>query len=335
MNKRDLLLWLTAECGELPAALIKDCLGSQSYAAALITELKKDGAISVRSRDGLKGYVLRIKGRKELSEKYPEEYAAFCARQRNRGHVKSDVCKRLRMHRTAMALVFFFRHGAGVFPWEKPCFPPAPDQLSDVPSYYQAAEVKGGSDKVTGSRACGILAARERAFVVYHTMERRMKWSAKMETAMKTFAENRLWRQGWQNSADALMIGNTMGELRMLLKSDGGFRGGLFRPDEAYEHYYFLPMEADCRVQLALLTDRRARERLAYFLGEDSSHFCCELDLWGLIYTAREIDRHGGGNVYCLDYQAEALRSFFGDTAAVKPLSGEKVMKFLKGGDGK
>ena len=124
MNKRDLLLWLTAECGELPAALIKDCLGSQSYAAALITELKKDGAISVRSGDGLKGYVLRTKGRKELSEKYPEEYAAFRARQRNQGQVKSDLCKRqwLLSFFTVMEPAFF--HGKSrVFRLRRISFP--------------------------------------------------------------------------------------------------------------------------------------------------------------------------------------------------------------------
>ena len=66
VKKQDRLLLMIAICGELPAALTGQVVGSDSYAAALITRLKQEGYISVRSKDGRRGYVLRAKGRRHV-----------------------------------------------------------------------------------------------------------------------------------------------------------------------------------------------------------------------------------------------------------------------------
>ena len=62
MKKEDVLLRLIAISGELPAGLVGEIVESESYAAALITRLKKENYISVRNAGGYKGYVLRGKG---------------------------------------------------------------------------------------------------------------------------------------------------------------------------------------------------------------------------------------------------------------------------------
>lgn len=63
MKKEDVLLRLIAISGELPAGLVGEIVESESYAAALITRLKKENYISVRNAGGYKGYVLRRKGK--------------------------------------------------------------------------------------------------------------------------------------------------------------------------------------------------------------------------------------------------------------------------------
>ena len=54
MKKEDVLLRLIAISGELPAGLVGEIVGSESYAAALITRLKKENYISVRNAGGFK-----------------------------------------------------------------------------------------------------------------------------------------------------------------------------------------------------------------------------------------------------------------------------------------
>ena len=61
-TQSDRLLLAIGVCRELPYELAAQVTGSASYAAALITKLKKEGMIGCRSRDGLKGYVLYERG---------------------------------------------------------------------------------------------------------------------------------------------------------------------------------------------------------------------------------------------------------------------------------
>ena len=58
-DRRDELLLLVAVSGELPAGWSGYAIGSDSYAAVLVTQLKKEGDLTVRSKDGMKGYLLR------------------------------------------------------------------------------------------------------------------------------------------------------------------------------------------------------------------------------------------------------------------------------------
>lgn len=73
MKKEDVLLRMIAISGELPAELVSEVVGSESYAAVLVTKLKKEGFISVRNSGGYKGYILRSKGKKYLLTSYEED----------------------------------------------------------------------------------------------------------------------------------------------------------------------------------------------------------------------------------------------------------------------
>lgn len=76
-EKRDEVLLLAAVSGEIPADWMGEAAGSKEYGAALLTRLKRDGEIKLRSKDGIRGYLLRVKGKRYLLEIYREDVELF------------------------------------------------------------------------------------------------------------------------------------------------------------------------------------------------------------------------------------------------------------------
>lgn len=97
MKKEDVLLRLIAISGELPAGLVGEIVESESYAAALITRLKKENYISVRNAGGYKGYVLRRKGKRYLLERYEDDLSFFLSGSAQTNHVKSEPVYSIRI----------------------------------------------------------------------------------------------------------------------------------------------------------------------------------------------------------------------------------------------
>ena len=348
VEKRELMLKLIGISGEFPVEMSGYALGSKTYAAYLATQLKKEGYISVRKKDGIRGYTLKMKGRRELLCKYPEDFSFYLAGSAETNHVKSEPQKRLRLHRMSMAWIFFLRMDIRIFLTEKPKFRDFA-KTGRNPAYYGAAEFKGSSDRIKGSRVCGLLICRQQIFVVYHTMNRRMKWAKKMERSMRSFAESVLMEQGYIYGTDAVIIGNTMNLMPELLESDGGMKGELFQVDDIYEHYYYFSMADVSNVQFRLVTDRKAERRFRDFLcqmlekqeekeyalsaGYDENgnpvYFCYELELRNLMRIRQEMGWKGTGKVICLDFQADSLRVYFGKGVEILRISSEKVIRYL------
>lgn len=352
VEKRDLLLKLIGISGEFPVEMAGTAVGSKTYAAYLATQMKKEGYISVRKKDGIRGYTLKAKGRRELLCRYPGDFSLYLEGSAETSHVKSEPQKRLRLHRMSMVWIFCYRMGLRMFLTEKPRFPPAFEREAKNPAYYGAAEFKGSSDRIKGSRACGLLICGQQIFVVYHSMDRRMKWAKKMERSMRSFAEGVLIEQGFIHGTDALMIGSTMDLMPELLESDGGFKGELFQVDDVYERYYYFSMTDVSCVQFRLVTDREAGGRFREFLcqmlkereekeyslyaGYDENgnpvYFCYELELRELMRVRQEMEWKGTGKVVCLDFQADALRTYFGKGVQILTVSSEKVKQYMESG---
>lgn len=346
-----MLLALVAVSGELQADMAVYAVESEAYAAALITRLKKEGLLAVRSREGAKGYVLRKKGKEFLMRCYPGSFDCLFHGAAETNHVKSEITRRLRLHRMSMAWAFGLRMGICIFPAEKPMFPPDLCGLERC-VYYGATEMKGGSDKVKGSRACGLMVCSGQPYVVYHTMDRRMKWAKKMERSMRQFAESLFWKQGQFTMAEAVMIGNDMKMLREILESDGGPKGNLFQVDDIFEHWYYFSMQEESTLQLRLLTDRKVRKSFYHFLsqtlarrsekeyvmedGYDAQgrpvYFCYELELCQLMRIKQEAALgRKKGKVLCLDFQAEVLKEYFGEEVEILAILSEKVRAYISG----
>ena len=63
--------------GRRPADWMGEAAGSKEYGAALLTRLKRDGEVKLRSKDGIRGYLLRAKGKRYLLEMYREDVELF------------------------------------------------------------------------------------------------------------------------------------------------------------------------------------------------------------------------------------------------------------------
>ena len=242
MRKQDMLLLLIAVSGEMPADLAEQIIGSVSYTASVITRLKQEGYISVRNKAGWKGYVLRAKGKRYVLSQYGEDTAFFLQGSVETNHVKTEIEKRLRLYRMSKVWVFFWKTGIPIFRSQKPeLFCSASEFGRGQTAYYGSLEFKGLTDAIKGSRACGIMLSGESGYIVYHTLEQRMRWAKKMERTMRSFVERESMRTGVLKRIDAVIMGDTLEFLLELLNSDGGLKGNLFQVDDIYENYYYVP----------------------------------------------------------------------------------------------
>ncbi len=356
-ERRDELLLLIAISGEMPADWIGRAAGSESYGAALLTRLKREGYIKPRNRDGLRGYLLREKGKRYLLETYREDVEAFLTGAVSTNHVKSEPDKRLRLYRMSMVWIACHEAGIRIFASEKPELFPA---LHLIPSgslserglagasYYGTGEWKLETDKeIKGSRACGILMA-DSAYIVYNTLDSLMKWTQKTERNLRSRISMRLQKSRKGNLGGAILFGNHMELLERLLGSDGGVKGNLFRLDDTYENLYYIPFESDAVLQLWLLCDLQSQERLSRFLsttlksirtewfgleaGRDRNgvpvYFCYLLELWQLrrIWSQRRLE---GGRIFCFTYQARVLKELFPEPFTIEAIRPEKVRQYL------
>ena len=119
-RQQDKLLIIIAMSGEMPTYLGQYVTGSISYTAALITRLKKERYISLRCKDGYRGYVLLEKGRNYLLSEYEKELSFFISGSGQTGHVKSEPEKRMRLYRMSEVWVFFWKAGIEILRNHKP-----------------------------------------------------------------------------------------------------------------------------------------------------------------------------------------------------------------------
>lgn len=356
-EKKDELLLLIALSGELPADWTGRAVGSESYGAALVTRLKKEGYIKLRGRDGLRGYVLRARARAYLMERYRGIVEAYLSGFSETSHVKSEPDRRLRLHRMSMVWIFMQACKVRIFNGEKPeLFPgshtwgnPRQDLGREMAAYYGTKEFKEAADKeILGSRACGLLASGAELYVVYNTMDSVMRWSDKTERNVKSRMESRFLRGRGGRLKGAVILGKRMEMAGRLLKSTGGIRESLFQLGDVYERYYYIPMEPEAELEIRLLCSRAGREKLYAFLcsalctvsreaytleaGTDERgipvYFCYLTELWHLRRLCAL--PYGKGRVFCFTYQAAFLRELLPEWLEIEAIRPDKVRRYLK-----
>ena len=181
------LLEMAAVCGELPTDLLTRLSGSSSYTETVITSLKKDGLLKTYYKDKLRGYRLGQRAKRILLERQPERFSFYLTGNVETNRIKSEVPRRIRLHRVAETYVAMQNAGIAVFRDEKPLvFSPggSPVARLDSPAFYSSREVKEmgiETVKLRGSRMTGVLLAPSGVFISYNGGSHMLKWDYRAE----------------------------------------------------------------------------------------------------------------------------------------------------------
>lgn len=208
-----LLLTLTALCGEYPIRQISRLPGGSAYLESVVTALRRDGLLHTFSKDGLRGLRLTSSAKRLLLADAPEWFSAYLTGSSEPNKLKSEIPRRLRLHRMAEILTIMHNAGIPAFPWEKAPFSAA-SQSAAIPAYYTSREVKEigpQGAKIKSSRATGILLTDGGIFLTYNTAKAQMKWEYKAELRFKALLQT----EGVMPDAEisGIVFGSTMEQL--------------------------------------------------------------------------------------------------------------------------
>lgn len=110
-----------------------------------MTSLKKNGLLRTYYRDRLRGYRLGAKAKAALLDGWPERFSPYLTGDTDTNRLKSEVNRRLRLHRLAETYVTMDNAGIGLFQDEKPkVFSPQGyhGEAIEYPAFYSSREVK-------------------------------------------------------------------------------------------------------------------------------------------------------------------------------------------------
>ena len=244
------LLTLTAMSGEFPTAQVSRLPSTGAYQEKVLKALKGDRLLRTYYKDGLRGLRLTAAAKKLLLDSWPDRFLPYLSGSSETNMLKSEVTRRLRLHRLAEVLVTMLNAGVSVFPWKKPTiFSPVPPTSAlniEWPSYFSSKEVKElgvQAVKIRGSRSTGVLLANGVVFVIYNSGPFVMKWEYKAEMRFKALlqtelCQHRLAAQYQNSSLAAIVFGQDMEWMPPFMVSGGGQRD-YFVLDGNYQHFIF------------------------------------------------------------------------------------------------
>ena len=339
----NLLLTLTALSGEFPTAQVSRLPSTGAYQEKILKSLKGEKLLRTYYRDGLRALRLTTAAKKLLADKWPDRFLPYLSGSTETNVLKSEVPRRLRLHRMAEVLVTMLNADVLVFPWEKPAvFSPTPLSAApciDRPAYYSSREVKGlGAQavKIRGSRSTGLLLTDGAIFTIYNTGPFAMKWEYKSEMRLKAMLQTELCQRRlpgqYQNAVlSAIVFGQDM-ERMIPLMNDGGGQRDYFVLDGNYQHFYYLTSDHKGELILRLLCDAEQRTVLDDILSQDLAPcrpdwivendamdgdspvlfaYTCDMPRIKRFDTALEL--HGKtGTLFCFDFQEKAMRQICG-----------------------
>ena len=115
----NLLLTFTALSGEFPTAQINRLPSTGAYQEKILKSLKGEKLLRTYYRDGLRALRLTTAAKKLLVDKWPDLFLPYLSGSTETNVLKSEVPRRLRLHRMAEVLVTMLNANVLVFPWEK------------------------------------------------------------------------------------------------------------------------------------------------------------------------------------------------------------------------
>ena len=346
-----LLLLMTAFSGEFPATMVSRLPGADTYKEFAVKRLKRDKLIRSFYRDGLRGLRLTSAAKKMLLTSYPDWFQSALTGNTETNFLKSEITRRLRLHRMAEVLVLMNNIGISIFPWEKPAIfqaTPIPTEFCfGQPAYYSSREVKEigpQSSKIRGSRATGILLTDGGIFVVYNTAATEMKWEYKAEMRFKALLQIELCQQRlptkFRNAPqDAIVFGSSMKPMEWLMGIESKATRSFFVLDGNFEHFYYLTNDHHGEVLLQLLCEPELKSSLDEILMENLSEsragwpivndgfdeseapvlfgYTCDMPRIKHFDTALSLHNQTG-TLICFDFQEETMRRICGPRVSLQ-----------------
>nr|WP_300840341.1 hypothetical protein [uncultured Acetatifactor sp.] len=351
-----LLLELTAICGEFPADLLPRIPGTTSYKRKVLWSLKKDGLLRTYYQNKLRGYRLGRKAKEYLLADRPERFSFYLTGNKDTNLLKSEVSRRLRLHRIAEVHAAMMNAGVAVFRDEKPSIFTSEEPFAsrlEFPAFYGSREIKEmgvETVKIRGSRMAGVLLAPSGIFLVYNcgpygaVMDYRAEQRAQVLMEL-VLCRRRFPGQYGDRGVSGLLFGDGLESFyRILTESDSRSRC-FFLLDGNYEHFYYLTNDHRGEVLLRLLCDMGRRAELDRILMqglcEGNAGFTAENDamdeagcpvLFGYFLDIPRINRFctalqiqdRKGTLICFDFQREVLERFCGGWVELSAISFEK-----------
>ena len=349
-------LELTAICGEFPADLLPRFPGSASYQETVISSLKKSRLLKTYYRDRLRGYRLGTRAKALLLESNPERFSFYLTGNAETNLLKSEVTRRLRLHRIAEIYVCMMNAGVSVFRDEKPdVFAPDPQSLSPSreAAFYNSREIKEvgiEAVKIRGSRMMGALLAPTGIFLTYNVGSQLHKWEYRAEYRAKVLLQIILCQQRMVSqyagcSACGLLYGDNLDPFYQIFASaDSGTRC-FFLLDGNYDHFYYFTNDHYGEVLTKLLCDPDRTSALNGVLsqglyakdpGQPFEHDALDEQgnpvLFGYFLDIPRIQRFftalnlqdRPGTLICFDFQEEMLRRLCNENIHLQTISFEK-----------
>ena len=335
------LLSLTAICGEVPCACSSHLTASESYRKKVVTSLTHDKLLRIFSRQHLRGYRLGVRGKRLLLQQEPARFEFYLSGCSDTNAIKSEVSRRIRLHRIAQTYVTMLNAGALIYRDEKPpIFSPSARGpfCIEQPCFYDSREMKEAeleTLKIRGSRMAGTLFTSSRVFAVYNSMEFLPVFEPQVEQRAKAMLEQ-IYRKkvSFNPKTSGLLLSDSVDTLRTLLERSQTHKRDHFLLHDGYEHFYFLTndfygetlLRLLCRPEIIRQTDAALLQefqpplpnsRLECDAVDDSGSpvlFCYLPDIPRLYRFVSALNLlNSTGILVCFDFQADALRPLCGD----------------------
>lgn len=349
------LLSLIAVSGELPASQVSRFVPSESYREKLLTSLRGQKLLRTHCKDRLWGHRLTAQAKELLLEDSERRFAFYLTGKTDTNLLKSEVTRRLRLHRIAEGMVTMQGAGVSIYRDEKPDIFCPNDRAEAEPltveraAFYNSREIKAlGAEavKINGARSVGVLLTPKEVFVTYNTADAVMKWSYKAEMRTKalmiqTLCRKRLPHQYRMEDVRGLVLGADMEMAFKLLTSPANGKGSYFVLDDNYDHFLYLTNDHAGEVLLRLLCNPDKTARLngilmgglyphdpAMVIENDAvdeagnpvlfAYFC---DMPRLARFVNGLALHDKtGTLLCFDFQKEALQRFCGERVHIQTI---------------
>ncbi len=351
-----MLLELVAISGELPADQLKRLPGGDSYKLSVVRVLKSQKLLRTYYRDGARGYRLTVSAKEALRQDNPKRFSFALSGSSETNLIKSEITRRLRLHRVAEATVTMMNADILFFRDEKPdIFSPEWDERARLsikaPAFYNSREIKEMGTvftKIRGARSVGVLLTPADVFVVYNLGNAMMKWEYKSEmrtkALMKTvLCRERLPHQYPPDAIQGLIFANSMDLAYDILKETGGKQ--YFILDGNYEHFYYLTNDRKGERLLSLLCSKTLTERLEDILYDDLYEsesaanlesdavdkngnpvllsFFCDLPRIKRFDTALQLQKKSG-TLICFDFQRKVLERYCSNRVSFQTIDFQK-----------